>query len=311
MPRSIAGNAASAVLVLMSARAEAEVPVAVDSKQQCIAASEQGQSERDEGHYRAARKAFFECARVACPRVVVESCTKWLRDLDDSAPSIVLGATDERGNDLTDVNVTLDGVPLASVLDGKPIEVDAGEHLVRFERAGSQVAQLKLVLRAGEKARVVTAVLQPSGAGGESAVIERGSAVAGEAVRPEPLLSPRHVTATSLGIATLATATIGVYFITRADQDRGTAANLRSGLPVNACTHAVSAFCQTLGDTVGAQHREANAANWFFVGAGALAAGAVISWFSWPAPVSTTLPQAAWASPIPGGAVAGVSGSFR
>ncbi|MDP9152087.1 MAG: hypothetical protein M3O36_19355 [Myxococcota bacterium] len=291
----------------MSARASADPTSSAEIKQQCIAASEQGQSDRDEGRYRSARKAFFGCARAVCPRVIVDSCTKWLRDLDDSAPTIVLGANDEHGNDLTDVNVTFDGVPLASVLDGKPVEVDAGEHVLRFERTGSEGVQQKLVLRAGDKARGVTVTLRSSGAdpaGGLQAESSEGG-------RTEPLLSPHHVTAASLGLGALLAAGAGAYFIARSDQDQGNAANLRSGLPSNACTHVVSTTCQSLSDTVDSQHREANVASFLFVGAAALAAGAAVSWFAWPTPRGTGSVRAAWLIPLAGGAAAGVGGTFR
>src|ERR1700733_143795 len=76
-----------------------------DGKQACIAAAELGQGQRDEGKYRGARAAFVECAEDSCPRVVRQSCTKWLRELDETAPTVVLGAKDEHGTDLTDVTV--------------------------------------------------------------------------------------------------------------------------------------------------------------------------------------------------------------
>lgn len=233
--------------------------------------------------------------------------------LDDSAPSIVLGAHDEQGNDLTEVNVTFDDVPLASVLDGKPIEVDSGEHVLRFERSGSPAIQQKLVLRAGEKARGVTVTLGSNAAPPASGppTVDGTTIRSPDGSPPEPVLSPRHVTAVSFAVGALAAAGTGVYFIARSDQDRGTAANMRSGLATNSCTHSASATCQALSDTVDAQHREATVSGWLFAGAGALVAAAAVSWFVWPAPATTPLVRSAWMAPIPGGAAAGVGGSFR
>ncbi|MDP9034751.1 MAG: hypothetical protein M3O50_08070 [Myxococcota bacterium] len=308
MCRRVARNAAfaSALVTVVSARARADQPSNAETKQQCIAGSEQGQSDRDEGRYRSARKAFFECARAVCPRVIADSCTKWLRELDDSAPTIVLGANDEHGNDLTDVNVTFDGVLLTSRLDGKPVEVDAGEHVLRFQRTGSDTVQQKLVLRAGDKARGLTVTLRSSGATGTGGLqVERS-----EGGRSEPLLSPHHVTAASLGLSALVAAGAGAYFIARSDEDRGNAANLRSGLPSNACTHVPSVTCQSLSNAVDSQHREANVASFLLVGAATLAAGAAVSWFAWPTPRDTPR-GAAWLIPVPGGAAAGIGGRFR
>jgi hypothetical protein len=69
-----------------------------EPKQVCLDASERGQNERDEGTYRLARESFMACARPSCPRVILDSCSQWLRELDESAPTLVLGAKDEHGN---------------------------------------------------------------------------------------------------------------------------------------------------------------------------------------------------------------------
>src|SRR5580692_3876063 len=138
---------------------------APDAKDACIAAAERGQAQRDDGKYRAARDAFVACSQETCPRVIQQSCTKWLHDLEETTPTIVLGAKDEHGNDLTDVTVTLDGAPFATLLDGKPVPLDSGPHVLTFQREGSTPVEQKLVVRAGERARVINVTL-PS-AGGE------------------------------------------------------------------------------------------------------------------------------------------------
>jgi hypothetical protein len=68
-------------LVLVPAHGADDVP---EAKQACIAAAERGQGEGDEGKYRGARAAFVECTKDTCPRVVKQSCTKWLRELERS-----------------------------------------------------------------------------------------------------------------------------------------------------------------------------------------------------------------------------------
>src|SRR6266480_355332 len=77
----------------------------VSSKQACASASEQGETERDEGKYRAARQSFLTCARETCPKIIAQTCMKWLTEIEESGPRVVLVAKDEQGTDLTQVHV--------------------------------------------------------------------------------------------------------------------------------------------------------------------------------------------------------------
>ena len=48
-----------------------------DDKEQCVAASEQAQTLKDEGKLRAARSQLLACARDVCPGIVRKDCDKW------------------------------------------------------------------------------------------------------------------------------------------------------------------------------------------------------------------------------------------
>jgi hypothetical protein len=147
--------AVTAVLVLGSTLAGGAARA--DDKGRCISASEQGQQLRDSGKYRAARDAFTQCTRDACPAIVRRDCTRWLSDVTQLWPSVVFGAKDPAGNDLASVSVFADGVPIASTLDGKPVQIDPGEHVFRFETGGFHAVERQLLVRAGEKSRLVLA----------------------------------------------------------------------------------------------------------------------------------------------------------
>jgi hypothetical protein len=288
---------------------DAGAPAPPDAKQACISAVEQGQTERDDGKYRQARLSFLACAQDSCPRVIQQSCTKWLRELDESAPTIVLAAKDDQGNDLTDVNVSFDGAPFVTLLDGKPVEVDVGEHVIRFDREGSAPVEQKLLLRAGEKARVVSVVLRRTGASTD--------ADAGEVVPPppEPTLSAHHVVSASVGLGALAAAGTGIYFLLRSNHERSTADGLRTGALASssACSNpaaSVAASCRSLHNTVESQHTEMNVATGLFIGAGALAASAVATWILWPKAHSSEPQTTGSVVPLPGGAALQISGRF-
>ncbi|WP_437954731.1 hypothetical protein WME76_24520 [Sorangium sp. So ce119] len=152
--RSLVVAAAIAALAyLQPARARA------GDAEACFTASEEGQRLRDDGHLRDARARFIACGAVACPALVRSDCAGWLSDVTARVPTLILSAQDEQGQDVADVQVTLDGAPLAARLDGKAVEVDPGEHVLRFERAGSAPVALRLVVREGEKLRRVSARL--------------------------------------------------------------------------------------------------------------------------------------------------------
>jgi hypothetical protein len=132
-----------------------------DEKEACVAASDQGQTLRDEGKLRAARTQMALCARDVCPSIVRRDCEKWLSDIDAMQPTVVLGARDPKGNDVTGTRVLLDGVVLAGRLDGKPIAIDPGEHTFRYEAPGAAPVEQRAVMRVGEKNRILTAVVMP------------------------------------------------------------------------------------------------------------------------------------------------------
>jgi hypothetical protein len=305
----IGGIACGLVATLVALPAISSADGKADEKQECLAASEQGQNQRDDGLYRAARGSFVECSRDVCPKVIAQSCTRWLREIDQDAPTVVLGAKDSHGNDLTDVAVSFDGKPFATVLDGKPIEADAGEHVLRFERDGSVPAEQKLVLRAGEKARVVTVTLRSLDAPVGEAGPATHAAPEAEPV-PESTFSARHVTAGALALGAVAAAGTGLVLTVLSNQDKSDAASLRANLSSDACTHASSPTCQSLSDKVTSQHQDMNIAASLFAGAGVLAVGAVVTWLVWPEPGPPRPPVTGSIAPVEGGAVLHVMGGF-
>ncbi len=256
-----------------------------DRTRACIAESYRGQSERDDGKYRSAREAFRQCARDDCPRVVDQACTKWLHELDETSPTIVLAAKDGEGNDISEVKVTFDGSPFATILDGRPIEADPGIHVLRFDGEGVEPVEQRLILRAGERARVVGVVLKRMAARGRSPE-PRGTG------RPEtasaasaPPASLRWIAPASLGLLAVASVGAGAELFAHSGTQGDQAAGLRRTLGTsNACANAASGSCQQLSDEVHAQYTERWIATGLFVGGGLLAAGAIVSWFLWPHP---------------------------
>jgi hypothetical protein len=308
--RHVASVGALAVVLVAAPGDARAADVSSDATAECIQASDRGQSQRDEGKYRAARTAFLQCSRDVCPQLVLKSCARWLRELDEAAPTIVPGAKDEQGNDVADASVTFDGEPLASHLDGRPVEVDSGEHVLKFERAGTTPVEQRLILRAGEKARVVTVTLRAVHDDSAGPPDGGDHPPPPPPPLPEPLMSPRHIVSGGLGLGAVGALGAGIAFVVQGNQKGQRAANMRGGLPSNACTGVSTPMCQSLSDAVQAQHSDANVAAGLFVGAGVLAAGAVAAWLFWPrrdtAPASPSVGVAA----LPQGGALYVAGSL-
>lgn len=127
-----------------------------DDPASCIAASEDGQKLRNAGQYLRARTSFTACAHEACPAQIRGDCLGWLDDLDKKMPTVVLSARDS-GTDVSDVGVAVDGVPLATHLDGRPVSLDPGEHKFHFVRGNEKPFDVVAVLRAGDKNRAIAA----------------------------------------------------------------------------------------------------------------------------------------------------------
>jgi hypothetical protein len=124
-------------------------------KAECIRASDEGQQLRDDGKYAQAHEAFARCARETCPVLLRSDCARWLVELDESSASVVVNAKDDKGNDLVDVTVTVDGRALVTKLDGKPLQVDPGEHVFQYTAAGFPPVEDHLVIHAAEKNRTL------------------------------------------------------------------------------------------------------------------------------------------------------------
>jgi hypothetical protein len=157
-----------ALAIAASCVAQASSAGAVD-REACFSSAESAQQLRKAGHLRQARERLLVCEQQGCPASVQSDCVTWLAQVGSDLPSIVVQVHDATGNDLTDVNVLIDGVSAATRLEGKPIDIDPGPHELRLERAGMPTVQRSIVAVVGQKARIVEVQLEPSGAPHEEA----------------------------------------------------------------------------------------------------------------------------------------------
>lgn len=185
---------------------------APNQKAQCIAAAEATQDLREKKQLLAAREQVLKCAVDACPAVVRTECVAWLREIDETTPSLVFRARDENGQDLVEVRVLLDGKLVAAKLDGSSLRLDPGEHTVRFEAhdAARPAVEQKVLVPLGEKNRVITAQLAKPGAAPVPSATTSGPP-------PEPVPPPiepsklRVLPFVALGVGGVGLVTFGVF----------------------------------------------------------------------------------------------------
>lgn len=147
---------AAAVAALLSAFArEAAAEASEPDKAMCVETYRSAQVQRRNGALKRARESLLVCVSDRCPSLMQPDCTRWLTEVEAALPSISFAAKGVDGKDLTSVRVTMDGQILADSLDGKSVSVDPGPHVVRFEHGGQAPIEQTIVVREGEKARVV------------------------------------------------------------------------------------------------------------------------------------------------------------
>lgn len=125
-------------------------------KVECVGQLDRAQSLQTARKLREARTSYLACSAPSCPELVREDCSRSLVELDAALPTVVFSVRAE-GHDVSDARVLLDGEAVSSALDGHAVALDPGSHVVRFERVGGGVSEVRLVAREGEKNRPVSA----------------------------------------------------------------------------------------------------------------------------------------------------------
>lgn len=128
--------------------------------QKCLEAAEKGQQLRNAGKLISARERFLVCQSLTCPAIVREDCTKWIGEIGDAIPTVVVSVHDERGTDVFDAEVTVDGVKVPVDTLGRAMPVDPGRHTFKATRGEITFEQLVLVTQ-GTKGRPIDLRLEP------------------------------------------------------------------------------------------------------------------------------------------------------
>jgi hypothetical protein len=146
----------AAIVVLLSPR-----PAAADDKAECLASYVKAQELRKDGKLRASREQAAVCGRAVCPDQLRNDCVTWVRELDESLPSIVPSVRTREGVELTSARVLVDGQPMPDALDGRAHTIDPGRHVLRAEASGFVPQEQEVLVHEGEHDRPIRIILEP------------------------------------------------------------------------------------------------------------------------------------------------------
>jgi hypothetical protein len=124
--------------------------------QACVDAHSEAQLERDESDFVAARALFGRCVDAACPEPIRVECAALLAKLDETMPTVVLGAVDERGADVPGVKVEVDGKPYLDGLTGRATPINPGSHTFVFTRPDGTTTKTTALVLEGVKGREIS-----------------------------------------------------------------------------------------------------------------------------------------------------------
>lgn len=130
-------------------------------KAACARSAEEGQRFRKLGQLKEALAAFTACSATQCPALIRGDCGGWLSEVESALPTVVVRATaaEDASQELYDVAVSVDSVPLTRKLDGGALPVNPGAHKFSFAAAGRKPLEQNVVVRVGEQHRLLAVTM--------------------------------------------------------------------------------------------------------------------------------------------------------
>ncbi len=132
----------------------------------CLAANEKSISLRNQHKLRDARTSLLICSAATCPADIRNECIRRVGEVNASMPTIVFATKDGADNDLSAVQVMMDGEALVERLQGTALSIDPGTHIFTFTTAGQPAVHKELVILEGQKdrrERIVFGMSRPLG----------------------------------------------------------------------------------------------------------------------------------------------------
>ena len=152
--RAFLGWKSGVVLVVASVLSTGVREAAAEAKDDvaaCLVAHTSSQALRLDGKLVEAKKALLVCAQDKCPSIARVDCTRWLGEVEESLPTIVVAVKDVQGRALARFTLFIDEVKITERREGGALSIDAGEHTFRIELDGGPPIVEKRVVLQGKK----------------------------------------------------------------------------------------------------------------------------------------------------------------
>jgi len=126
-----------------------------DAIEACFSAYEETQVRLRAKEFEKGREIARSCS-TGCPREIMEQCQRWAWEAERDAPSVLLVARRESGEDVPGVMATVDGKwkPLQ-----KELLLDPGHHTITFSRNDGWEHSIDVEIYSGEKRRTIRALV--------------------------------------------------------------------------------------------------------------------------------------------------------
>lgn len=117
---------------------------------------------KQDGKLQQAREQALACAQAACPALLSGDCAGWLAELDGAIASVIVDVRDARGQAVQQASLSVDGQPLATLLDGRALALDPGQHHFQVTLGDGQKLEKTLLIVEGKKGQYLRFDVAPA-----------------------------------------------------------------------------------------------------------------------------------------------------
>jgi hypothetical protein len=180
----------------------------------CVAAHASAQRETKAGHLREAARLYTSCGSdLACPEQLRSECGELLDGVRRIIPSVIFSVIDKRGADTTAVKIYSGDALISDGVDGRAVELDPGKYQLRFVLEDGSTLTSDVVVREGEKNRLVQVKAEPEAKPEPAPIVQPAS--------PPPPAQPPAVVKSSpplaawvaTGVAVVGLGTFGTFAV--------------------------------------------------------------------------------------------------
>lgn len=131
----------------------------------CVASHASAQRETKAGRLRLASQLYTTCGSdETCPVQLRTECAELLEKVRAEQPTVIFSVLDENGKDVTNVRVFSTDELITEGLDGRSVAMDPGKHRLRFLLPWGDVLSSDVLIREGEKSRLVQVKIEKAAA---------------------------------------------------------------------------------------------------------------------------------------------------